>query len=243
MTKMMSTLINGKWALILPEHRAVRPEWKTGWEVERIDAMHEFLKPGMSIIDVGAEEGDMPALWASWGCDVFVVEPNPKVWPNIRAIWDHNDLKPLIGYFVGFASASEEGVTNHSEDDLRMVSPVDPDWPVCAFGPLIGDHGFRHLAQERDVTPQAPIDVLLQRGPIDCITMDIEGSELRALTGARYTLTDYHPEVFVSVHEEVMLELYGDTPAQLHGYMESLGYKGTHLATDHEAHWQYSWVG
>ena len=36
---MSKTTINGKYELLLPKHRAVRPEWVSGWEAERIDAM------------------------------------------------------------------------------------------------------------------------------------------------------------------------------------------------------------
>src|SRR5882724_6033705 len=92
------TLINGKWQLLLPKHRADRPEWKTGWEVERLDALRASIEPGKLVFDVGAEEGDMSALYALWGAQVVLFEPNERVWPNIRAIWEANRLELPFDY-------------------------------------------------------------------------------------------------------------------------------------------------
>ena len=99
---MIDTLINGHWSILLPEHRAARPEWVTGWERERLDHMHSTTEPGDRVLYVGAEESDMCALLQIWGASVFLVEPNELVIPNAKAIWDANDLAMPAGMFVGF---------------------------------------------------------------------------------------------------------------------------------------------
>jgi hypothetical protein len=60
------TLINGRWPLLLPDHRAARPSWGW-WEATRLAAMHHFIQPGDVVYDVGAEEGDFPCLFSTWG--------------------------------------------------------------------------------------------------------------------------------------------------------------------------------
>jgi len=245
MTEMVPCRLNGKWDLTLPEHRAARPEWATGWEVERLDAMRNVIKPGDTVIDVGAEEGDMSALCAQWAGptgSMILVEPNPKVWPNIRAIWDSNDnLAPVYKWFVGFAARTTELHPPH--DDVKEhwngQSLSEPFWPVCAYGPLISDHGFRALYQQADATPRIRLDDLAT-DHVDVITMDVEGSELEVLNGARDVLTADHPVVFVSVHPQFMADQWNVHPLTLHDFMDKLGYDKTFLASDHEVHWQYT---
>jgi len=229
---MIPTLINGNWTLILPEHRAVRPQWVTGWERERLDSMHANLKPGMTIFDIGAEEGDLPALWASWGCKVAMVEPNPKVWPNIKAIWDANDLPEPLVAFAGFA-----GAANYIPAGGEGQSSV---WPESVNGPLIGDHGFCVIPERPDI-PIVTIDSLaLECEPPQAITMDVEGAELEVVKGASETLRLHRPMVWISIHPQFMEDTFGQTDTQLHDYMDDHDYEGKLLAIDHEEHWLFT---
>jgi FkbM family methyltransferase len=229
---MVETTINGRWTLKLPEHRAVRPEWVTGWEVERIASMHDHLGAGgHTVYDIGAEEGDLPALWASWGNDVALFEPNARVWPNPKAIFDANDLKPLAT-FPGFA-ADHDGAA-----DRQYLTAGG--WPLSADGPLIGDHGFCNLCERPDI-PRLRIDTVADViGPPTAITIDVEGAELRVMLGAERTLREHRPLVWISVHPQFMDDTHGDTPDQLFAHMTKLDYVAEHLATDHEEHWFFS---
>ena len=239
MTEMVPCRLNNKWDLTLPDHRP--PQWADGWEVERLDAMHTVIQPGDTVIDVGAEEGDMSALcalWAGpWG-NMVLVEPNPRVWPNIRAIWNHNGgLAPVLRWFVGFAARDTE--LRPPKDDVQEYwngTAGYASWPNSAYGPLIDDHGFRQLYQQADATPRTRLDDLMS-GQVDVITMDVEGSELEVLAGARRILTEWKPVVFVSIHPQFMVDQFDSHPLALYDYMwHELGYKSEHLATDHEVH-------
>ncbi len=237
MTNMVPTTINDRWTLLLPEHRHARPEWPW-WEATRLAAMYHFIGYGDVVYDIGAEEGDFPALFAKWGAKVVLVEPNPKVWPNIKAIFEANELKPYyVGGFIGFAS----DVTRDSSDPdgVKLEDAlIKKMWPVCAYGEVIGDHGFRHLAQETDTTPQMRIDEMVRRFgvPPTHITMDIEGSELVALHGAIETMREHRPYVWVSVHKDPLMDFYCSDPQQVYDLMESLDYKRIFLTYDHESH-------
>lgn len=238
-TSMVETVINDRWTLILPEHRSARAEWPT-WERERLAAMHDTIRPADVVIDIGAEEGDFPALWSLWGAHVVLFEPNPLVWPNIRAIWRANDLEPPVGWFVGFAS----DVTDLHPPDCDVRARPDGGWPQCAYGHVIDNHGFRHLSQQIDTTPQVTLDDWCDLNGVrpDVLTIDVEGSELRVLHGADRILTECHPTVFVSVHtDEVWMDEQYDRvrEADVTEWMEAHGYAGEHLATDHEAHWVF----
>lgn len=228
---MVETWINGRWRLLLPEHRAARPEWPW-WEAGRLAAMHHHLSPGDVVYDIGAEEGDFPALFASWGCEVVLVEPNPRVWPNIRAIFDANDLRPLR-WWVGFAAAEND----YDPDAFPSIIEMPP-WPRCAFGPVIGNHGFLTL-WERPEVDRITIDTLAAiTRPPTAITIDVEGAELQVLLGARQVLAEHRPKVFLSLHPDFMAA-YGDDPVEVLDLMEAAGYECTFIAEDHEVHFLF----
>lgn len=240
MTEMIPTLINGRWTILLPEHRAHRAEWVTGWERERLDSMRSVLEPGMTVVDVGAEEGDLPGLWASWGCRVALIEPQPATWPNMRAVWEANDLPDPAGMFVGFAS-------DVTELDVKVTGygavgyPPPGRWPACAFGEVIGDHGWAHLAQQADSIPQTTLDdFAVHEGiEVDAITIDVEGAEYRVLRGAEGILRERRPVVWCSIHSDRawVEDLYEAADLDvIVGWMDEVGYDYTYLAEDHELH-------
>lgn len=229
---MVPTEINERWTLLLPEHRAVRAEWPW-WEKPRIAAMHDTIRPGDVVFDIGAEEGDLPCLWATWGATVHMFEPNARVWPNMRVIFEANGYRPG-GWFVGFAGDVDEPAKDGYEDY------GSEGWPQVAYGPVIGDHGFCHLWERPDI-PKVTIDTYVAHtGAVpNVITVDVEGSELRVMRGAANTLVEHKPTVFVSVHPAFMNQMYGEEPQQLHDFMWKHGYDGTFIVEDHEHHWRY----
>lgn len=246
MTEMIPTPINGRWNLILPKHRHDRPEWATGWERERLDSMHANVKPGDVVIDIGTEEGDISALLASWVINhndwansggVVLMEPNPRVWPNVRAIWEANGLPDPLGWWVGFAGPESELGTG---DRYENWNGSDDTWPVCATGAVIGDHGFCNLWERPDIDKITLDDLMvaLDLKP-DAITMDTEGSELRVLQGAERILTEDRPLVWISVHPEFSVDMYGTTRLDLLRHMQARDYICRWLATDHEEHWLF----
>lgn len=259
---MVPTLINQRWTLLLPEHRANRGVYPEGtphegepvwdhWESERMAHLHQTIRPGDLVVDVGTEEGDLSALMAQFGARVFLAEPNPLVWPNVRAIFEANDLEH-VGWLNGFFG--DENNIDLIPSDVIVASAVpelsvewdeparwDP-WPTSAYGPIIGDHGFRSLRENNDperITPCFRIDELYLSQPIDIITMDVEGSELRVLKGAEETLRRDHPTLYVSVHPDFMRDEYGDEPSDLADFLDSLGYSCELLTDVHELH--YVW--
>ncbi len=228
---MKKTLINNKYELWLPEHRAKRPEWETGWEVERIEHMLSNLEKGDLVIDIGAEEGDISALLAQKTGKIILFEPNDLVWPNIKAIWEANKLPDPEMIFVGFASSADR---YEAKDVMRGK------WPESAYGELIGNHGFKELSAPGNIS-QLKIDTMLYSDfdiapPVRLITMDVEGSEFEVLKGAEQTLRKYKPKVFVSIHPEFMFRLHNQYSGELFHFMWDLGYKHKILDFDHEWH-------
>lgn len=221
-----------RWTLELLPHR--EQQWANPWEPERLDSMHANLRPGMVVYDIGAEEGDLPALWASWGCDTVLVEPGRRVWPNMRATFAANDLPDPVAAFVGFCDRS-----THFVRDRPCLG-----WPTQASGPICEDHQFPAVGERPDIG-KVTIDDLAEfcGRPPDAITIDVEGAEYRVLQGARGVLARHRPIVWASIHTDagwMDLRYPGQGIGTVRQLMETeLGYRPEHLATDHEEHWVF----
>lgn len=233
--ELRDTLINGKWTLKLPEHRAARAEWWDRWEYERLDSMHANLKPGDVIYDIGAEQMDMTALFATWGCHVVAVEPTPWNWSSGKAIWKANGLARPIATVEGFACSP--GDTGGPAAEIYRGA-----WPPAADQyPLNGSDGFAVINQRPDI-PRITMDEIYIRlkyntgRRVDAITMDIEGAELIAMRGATRILEEQKPLVWISIHPEFMYANFNQYMHELMSLMGTHGYKYKFLAFDHELH-------
>lgn len=227
----VSCKLNGEFNFKLPKHRADRPEWYTdsGWEKKRIQHLHEHLTKDDLLFYVGAEEGDIAGLCSQWVKDIVLFEPNEKVWPNIKLIWEANNLKTPLECFVGFASDK-----NHfPKSFVREVNT----FPECADGSVIGDHGFKELKEPMNI-PQIKIDDM---GFVPtAIALDVEGSEWKVLKGAVKILKTHRPKIWLSLHPEFMLTQYNEWGAELRRWLLDFGYKETLLDYPlHEVHLFY----
>jgi FkbM family methyltransferase len=227
---MQLTKINGKYELFLPEHRAMRPEWKIengGWEVSRIEAMLQRITKRDVVFDIGTEEGDISALIAKYtGCQMVLFEPNDRVWSCLKATWEANDLFRPLEFFSGFiGSVGKEGVMTEW-DDIKMDE-------------LIVDHGFKQLYESYPSVPVARLDdwcVASGTYPT-VITMDVEGSEFEVIKGAKEILREHSPLIFMSIHGAFMHEHYGQHIGDMLKFIHDCGYRHEVIELDyHELH-------
>jgi len=232
-TKMVNVKVNGKWDILLPDHRAARPEWtsEAGWEKARLDHINATTKAGDVVYYVGAEEGDMCGLLAQWGANVVMFEPNPLVWPNVKAIWGANNLKDVYLY-DGFASSSD------SEDWKSGIKGID-----SIEGEMIPDHGFKNLCEADGTIPQVKIDTYSEHTGLipDMISIDVEGAELEVLKGAEKVIDEHHPRIYLSLHPEFLWQIYEVYSNDLRQWLKNKGYKETLLDYQHEVHLVYEY--
>lgn len=234
MTKMVEAVLNGSYKIIIPEHRADRPDWYTeeGWEKPRLAAMYKHISLSDKeevIYYVGAEEGEMPALCEMWGADVVMFEPNPKVWSNTKAIWKANKLREPHT-FQGFCS-----------NETRIIDPENGfklGWPKCADDEIIAAHGFKELYLEAQNYNQTKIDDVDYKPPT-IITFDCEGSDWEVMKGAEQTLIKHKPVIFASIHPEFMFHQFGQYSSDFRNWIKGFGYKETLLDYKHEVHILY----
>ncbi len=196
------------------------------WEKERIASMEKHLRKGEILFDVGSEQGWLNLAYAE------MVGPE-----NMVLIEPTNyDKSPLHFY---------DGLFSNKTTDDRTTSPHFARWwPQASTGDLIDRNKYQYIHENTENVPEMKIDDYVESTGVvpDAITMDTEGSELLILKGAEKTLEEYHPQLFISVHDDLAERDYGVKPGETIDYLKSLGYQDEWLATDHESHHRFWYV-
>lgn len=229
------------------EHRAAAHDFRE-WERAAVESVLDYLRPGMVVYDVGAEEGEFSALWAQvvGPGNVHLFEPTPGVWPNIRAVWSANHGPTILdrpgGVFCGFV---------HDGTPRYYPNEIAGGWPSCARGQIQGDSRFSVVTERPDIGAVSIDQYVQDARPPDVIVCDVEGAEVLVFAGAASVLALCRPEVFVSVHPPEFLSRF-PVPAgmnigtgachheHLFGYFSRFGYVGRWISQDHEAHWRFT---
>lgn len=251
---MVKALVNEDISIMLPQHRADRPEWYTekGWEKERLKSLHDELIKGRVqgyqeiMFYIGAEEGEMAAMCQMWGAKVVLFEPNPKAWSHIRAIWQANELEKPLGIYTGFASDINQ-LAQSPLPPVGLLDIADDGWPNCSDQEMEAAHGFKELDKEGNTFNQITIDTYVNGTGIipTAISLDVEGSEGRVLRGAEKTLREHHPKIWLSGHPEFLHDNFNggggfDYLRELRDWLKKdIGYEEELLAYDHEVHLMY----
>lgn len=179
------------------------------------------LQQGDVVLDVGANIG-LHALTAAkrlkvlGGGRVIAFEPAADCLAKLHAAAERNGVR------VDVVPAALGGRESYAA--LRADSRYDE-----------ADAGVRSLYGDGTVVQEVPVVRLddwveehaLQR--LDIMKVDIEGSEVPALTGAAHTLTRLRPRA-VLVEDKRR-----ESSAQLHAVLDELGYRQTGEVLDHNA--------
>jgi FkbM family methyltransferase len=178
------------------------------FEPHSINAMRDHVKPGDTVLDVGANIG------------LFTIEGAQAIGPSgsliaIEAAPSHaNSVRE---------SASLNQMTNvevvsvavgDSDGEATLTLPRDTNFGMFTLGAVDGDESFK--------VPVKRIDDIVAGRKIDFIKMDIEGSEYRALLGAKETLRS-RPPILIELNEAA-LEGCGSSSSQVKQLLASMGY-------------------
>lgn len=222
MTVYVESRINDTYDIILPDFRKCFHADRPNWEKGRLESCRELMQPGMVVYDIGAEQGDFTTLYHQWvgnTGEVIPIEPAAWYWPFIKNTAEANGFPPPRYSYVGLVG---DRVSRNARGDVADA------WPNEAYGEGIPDGGFIHLAQDNK-SPRTTIDALSNMVKPDAIVMDIEGAEFFALKGARLTLTQHRPLVWVSWHEETAWNWYKTKLDDILSLMATHSYDGLEL--------------
>ena len=156
-------------------------------EKKQTEIFKRTLDKGMTVVDVGANIGYYVLLEATAvgaGGRIYAIEPIPRSYKllekNIRA----NNCQQIVEMFQ-MAVSNKSGISKIIETTERNnPTMVNPDQRSESF-----QRGIETITKSELEVKTITLDEFLEdKGPVDCIRMDIEGYEVEALEGMRRVL-------------------------------------------------------
>jgi FkbM family methyltransferase len=179
---------------VLLNLKAEKSRWLGTYEPELQAALCDFLKPGMTVYDVGANIGYVSLMLAHHVTSsgrVFAFEALPE---NAQRVQKNLALNNLTN--VSVVSAA---VTDRAAPVVFHVHALS-----VGMGKAAGSAGRLDEHYKAQITvPGLSLDdfVYEQGNPAPAaVKMDIEGGEVLALPGMRRILAEFHPLLFLELH-------------------------------------------
>ncbi|MDE3167218.1 MAG: FkbM family methyltransferase [Acidobacteriota bacterium] len=185
------------------------------WEPNELAFLDRILRPGMTFLDAGANEGVYTVFAAARvgaeGC-VMSFEPSRRELERLRFNIELNRQNVRV---FPVALADAEG-----RAELRIGGyQHEPHNTLGGFAYEIEAGGTEPVAVRR------LDDIVREQAParIDLLKMDVEGAETRLLQGAGATLRQYRPIVLFEA-QEASLKQQGSTREELVSQLRALDY-------------------
>jgi FkbM family methyltransferase len=190
--------------------------YKTWIEAGPVDRLKEFIPPGSTVVDIGANVGFFTLKFARWAGErgrVIAVEPDSENFAALAAKVSAAGLDGRVRLFQA-AAAAEGGVVGFERNELHP-----------------GDHRIRPGGEGIRVRAVTVDDLVTEIGVplVSLIKIDVQGAELLVLEGARRTLGKMRPALFIEVDDRA-LGSFGSSAQALLAHVEGAGYAMYELA-------------
>lgn len=179
---------------ILLNLKAEKSRWLGTYEPELAEAVREFVRPGMTVYDVGANIGYVSLLLAQAAGPtgrIFAFEALPANAERIRRNIELNHLAGRIQLVPQAVADRSAELTFYVHQSVGM-------------GKVAGSAGRPAEQYQAEIQVQSlSLDefVYQQRNPApQIIKMDIEGGEVLALPGMKRILQEHHPALLLELH-------------------------------------------
>lgn len=187
--------------LDLREHMQSRIFWLGYYNLDIVAVLNNVLKAGMTVIDVGANIGEISMVSAKRVGPVgrvIAFEPLHTIADSLERNIANNNLSCI--------SVIRHGASDHTGDARIYLKPntIGDEAPNTGLGTLYPQEAesvdnsaeWIKLARLDDLPEIRSLD------RIDLIKIDIEGAELACLRGARNTIEQHRPILIVEVQRD-----------------------------------------
>ena len=177
-----------------------------------------LLRPGMTVIDVGANEG-LYSVFASRRVgpmgQVIAIEPSLRESARIERNCALNRINNVRIRRLALSDSERAGVLNLA--DPRHTGHN-------SLGQFLAPH-IRSAGQQP--VELVRLDQLVfqeQLASIDVVKIDVEGAELAVLRGGEKTLLEYRPVLMLEFTEETLAD-HGASTRKIVEFLEGIGYE------------------
>lgn len=187
------------------------------WDSNETSFIKNFIKPGMKIVEVGANFGvhalRMAELVGSKGhIDTF--EANPHVSKYLRMSIALNHLESLV--------------TLHDAAAGNKAGEIHPTYGLSNIG---AGHLVNDANKHTVTTKMVRLDDILANQKVDLLKMDAEGSEGKIIEGAKKLIEDNPNLIIMMEWAQSHLRWQGTSPTTLINYFKDSGFKVWKIAT------------
>jgi FkbM family methyltransferase len=189
-----------------------RPILAGDYEAHLVPIFERFCRPGMTVVDVGANLG-LYTLLAS-----KLVGPTGRV----VAIEPASENCRLILLSVGANQAENVELLPLALDHSRGWSNLSGHFG--SNGGLVSGDVTSLTSGWSEIVPTFALDDLVE-GPVDFLKIDVEGAEGRVVAGAQRLLETSRPVVATELSLEMLPRVSGISGKEYLGGFEALGYR------------------
>ena len=154
-----------------------------------------FIRPGSTVIDIGAFIGDHTVFYAGIAGHVHAFEPNVEAFQCLK----HNAPPNVTCYLAGAS-------------DTHHTAQLAVD----------ANSGASHLRDATDGVKCFPLDDLVLTD-VSFIKLDCEGFEVSAFDGLRVTIFNEQPAILIEMNEGA-LQRQGKDPSDIYERLKYMGY-------------------
>lgn len=178
----------------------------------------KFLKPGSTFIDIGANAGTyslMASQWVGQNGKVIAFEPSSREYELLLENIVLNKLTNIKTEKLAIGEQSKEAILTLADQKYNGHNTLGDSF---AYG--VCSHKKESI---RVIT----LDHYVKKNSIkniDVIKLDIEGSEYKALIGAKDTLNQYHPILIIEICPRA-LEINGTCTENILNFLSNFHYK------------------
>ncbi len=154
------------------------------YEADMLSDMRTRLRHDQLVLDVGAHIGNHTIFFGVICCSkVVAIEPNPHLFEILKKNIALNQLDDKV-IALGQAAGNKPGLGRLSIPDPRNLGKTQV---------IRADNGDTEIVR---------IDDLHLNSPVSLLKIDVEGSEVSVLKGAKKTIQQDHPLIYVEAIEE-----------------------------------------
>jgi FkbM family methyltransferase len=191
------------------------------YEPEVTRVLREFIRPGMTVLDIGANVGFFTALSAGLVGEsgrVIAVEPSSE---NCRLILRTAEINQFANVELLPVALAEANGWSHFVNHLG------------SNGSLAGAPESALVDGWGQIVPVMRGDDLIE-GPIDVVKMDVEGAEARVVRGMSGLIEAHRPVIVTEASEEMLKRVSDSSLAEYLTWFEDRDYSIHLISTTSE---------